>query len=74
MFDEHESARIELGRQAEVRLLCSVLCVDLLCKQRTQHTAGQPFSIDFTRMGAAAAPCAGAADRGAGTASLRAHG
>ena len=44
-IDEHESARIELGRHAEVRLLCSVLCVGLLCAQHTQRTAGQHFSV-----------------------------
>ena len=45
VIDEHESARAPLGRHAEVRLYCTLLCVDLLCTQHTQRTAGQQFSV-----------------------------
>ena len=49
------------------------LFVLLSCADSTSSTRLVSSSA-FTRMGAAAAPCAGTVDRGAGTASLRVHG
>ena len=52
-------------------------CADffvLISCANSVHSARLVSTSAFTRMGAAAEPCAGAADRGAGTASLRVHG
>ena len=50
------------------RFFVSVSCA------HSVHSARLVSRTGFTRMGAAAAPCAGEADRGTGTASLRVHG
>ena len=61
-------SRVKLKVVYSAQLFVSVSCA------HSTHSARLVSTSAFTRMGAAAEPGAGEADRGAGTASLRVHG